>query len=122
VADGLKFSGDVTCNNYVQTLYCLHIVGSVFADSNVTSSERDATINQLLQQLAAKHGSGVYDEIDFDESGQQSAASKPNGVAVNNDYEDFGDFLRPENSYANTYLALVTDKECGEDDDQVTVL
>jgi hypothetical protein len=112
----------VTCNNYVQVVYRLHIVGSVFSDSHVTSSDRDATINQLLQQLAAKYGSGVYDEIDFDESGQQSAASKSNDVAVNNDYEDLGDYLRPENSYANTYLTLVTDKDCSEDDGHVTVL
>jgi hypothetical protein len=113
----------VTCNNYVQAVYRLPIVGSVFSDSHVTSSDRDATINQLQQQPVAKYCSGVYDEIDFCESGQQSAACMSNSIAVNNDYEAIiGDYLKSENSYANTYLALVTDKDCCEDDGHANTL
>ena len=98
----------------------LHIVGSVLSDSHVTSSERDAgTIQLRQQQLAAKFGSGVYDEVD--EFCQQSAASNSNGIANNNDYDEIGD-VGPENSYAHTYLALVPDKDCCEDDCHVTVL
>ena len=100
---------------FVLVVYHLHIVGSVFSDnSHVTSSERDAGKNQLRQQEATKFGSGVYDEIDLD-------ASNSNGIAINDDYDEIGD-VRPENSYAHTYLELVPDKENCEDEGHVTAL
>jgi hypothetical protein len=100
----------------------LHVVGAVFSDnSHVTSNERYTSKNQIHEQPAAELGSGVYDEIDFDVVSKQSAGSKSNGVAINNDYDEIGD-AGPENSNANTYLVLLPDKDCCEDDGHVTVL